>query len=83
MKKVFSLVKLSLFSLSVVLLISPPAMAYIGPGAGLAALGAFIALLVAILAALFGFLWFPVKRLLKRRKEARSDLDQTAQGRKE
>lgn len=44
-----------------------PAVAYIGPGAGLSAMGAFLALLVAIIAALFGFLWYPIKRILRRK----------------
>ena len=45
-----------------------PALAYIGPGAGLSALGAFLALVLGILVALFGFLWYPVKRIMQRRK---------------
>lgn len=43
------------------------ATAYIGPGAGLSAIGAFLALFMAIIAALFGFLWYPVKRILKKK----------------
>ena len=44
------------------------AVAYIGPGSGLSAIGAFFALLAATTAALFGFLWYPIKRLLRRKK---------------
>ena len=47
-----------------------PAFAYLGPGAGLAAIGAFLALVVGVIAALFGFLWYPVKRLLSKRRAA-------------
>lgn len=43
-----------------------PVYAYIGPGAGLTAIGSFIALVVAILVAIVGFLWFPIKRLIKK-----------------
>lgn len=45
-----------------------PAVAYIGPGSGLSAIGAFFALLAATTAALFGFLWYPIKRLLRKKK---------------
>lgn len=63
------------------MLITPhAAMAYVGPGAGIVALGALIALAIAIVAALFGFLWFPIKRFLKQRKEAQRDREQAAQG---
>lgn len=45
-----------------------PAMAYIGPGSGLSAIGAFLAAVAGIVVALFGFVWYPVKRLLRKRK---------------
>ena len=45
------------------------ALAYIGPGAGIAAIGTIIALFGAVLLALVGFVWYPVKRLLSRKKE--------------
>jgi hypothetical protein len=44
------------------------ASAYIGPGAGISAIGTAFALLGAILFAVVGFVWYPVKRLLKRRR---------------
>ena len=44
-----------------------PAFAYLGPGAGLSAIGAFLALIVGVIVAFFGFLWYPVKRLLRQR----------------
>lgn len=47
------------------------AHAYIGPGVGLSAIGSFFALLGAILLAIVGFVWFPLKRLFGRRKPAR------------
>jgi uncharacterized membrane protein len=43
-----------------------PALAYVGPGAGLTAIGTVFALLAAVLLAIVGFVWYPVKRLLKR-----------------
>lgn len=49
-------------------LLPSEALAYIGPGGGLSAIGIFLALVVGILAALFGFLWYPLKRFLAKRK---------------
>lgn len=43
------------------------AMAYVGPGAGLGAIGALLALIGTLFLALLGFVWYPVKRALKRR----------------
>lgn len=45
------------------------AFAYLGPGVGGGVIAATIGIIVAILAALFGLIWFPVKRLIKKRKE--------------
>ena len=55
--------------------VSSPVAAYVGPGAGLSALGSLFALLAAIVVAIFGFLWYPIKRLIGRRRTstARSD----------
>ena len=44
-------------------------MAYIGPGAGLSAIGAFLAVVAGIIVAIFGFVWYPIKRLLRKRKK--------------
>jgi hypothetical protein len=49
-----------------------PAAAYIGPGAGLSALGTFVALVGAFFMLLAGFVWYPVKRMFRRRNVARS-----------
>lgn len=43
------------------------AAAYVGPGAGLSALGSLLALIAAVFVAIAGFVWYPVKRLLRRR----------------
>lgn len=44
------------------------AEAYIGPGAGLGAIGTAIALLAAAVLLVVGFVWYPLKRVLRRRK---------------
>lgn len=53
-------------------LLPAQAFAYIGPGAGLSAIGSFLALLAAIAVTIIGFVWYPVKRLLKKNKAAAS-----------
>ncbi len=45
-----------------------PAFAYMGPGAGLTFIGSLVALVSAVLAGIFGFVWFPIKRLLRARR---------------
>jgi len=47
-----------------------PAFAYLGPGVGLSAIGAFLALIIGVIIAFFGFIWYPVKRLLRKGKAA-------------
>lgn len=47
-------------------LLPDTAAAYVGPGAGLTAIGTVVALFAALGLALVGFVWYPVKRLLKR-----------------
>ncbi len=54
------------------MILTGEADAYLGPGAGLSAIGSALALIGAVLAALFGFLWFPIKRLL-RKKTSQND----------
>lgn len=56
--------------LAAALLAHGPAHAYIGPGAGLSAIGSVLALFGALLLMIVGFVWYPVKRLMKRRKAA-------------
>lgn len=42
------------------------ALAYVGPGAGLTAIGTVLALLGALALAVVGFVWYPLKRMLQR-----------------
>lgn len=45
-----------------VLTLSAPAHAYVGPGAGLGVIGTLIGIVAAIVLAMFGLLWYPLKR---------------------
>ena len=56
-------------SLVIFCLVTTPSFAYIGPGVGGGVIVATIGIIIAIFAALFGLIWFPIKRLLKNRKE--------------
>ncbi len=47
---------------------SSPALAYIGPGAGLSAIGTAVAVIGAVLLLIVGFVWYPVRRMLRSRK---------------
>ena len=46
-----------------------PASAYVGPGAGLTVIGAALAFLASIVLAVVGFVWYPVKRFLRGRRD--------------
>jgi hypothetical protein len=40
-------------------------LCYIGPGGALSAIGAFLALLAAVVFAVVGFVWYPLRRLFR------------------
>ncbi len=42
--------------------------AYVGPGAGLSAIGSVLALIAAIVLSIIGFVWFPIKRIWRKYK---------------
>jgi hypothetical protein len=72
-------VYLAIVAVILVVLVPSDGHAYIGPGAGLSAFGALLALVVTLIVAIFGFIWYPIKRMtraLKRRStEARQVSD--------
>ena len=68
MSKVFmggTVLSLALLSLS-----AQPLAAYIGPGSGLSAIGAVLAVIAGLFVAIFGFVWYPIKRLLRAMKSS-------------
>ena len=56
---------------------SLPAHAYIGPGMGAGAIASVLGVLGAILLAIFGVLYYPIKRILKKRKSAQKTNDES------
>jgi hypothetical protein len=53
-------------SIAVALIFSPAlAHAYVGPGLGLGAIGSVFSLIGAVLLGIVGFVWYPIKRLLR------------------
>ena len=48
---------------------SSPSFAYLGTGIGCVIIYATLGIIIAILAALFGLIWFPIKKLIKKNKE--------------
>jgi hypothetical protein len=53
----------------VLLSISSPVFAYIGPGMGGGVIAGILGVIGAILLALFGILYYPIKKMLKNRKK--------------
>lgn len=63
MKRIFSVMLLS------AVMVPGIAQAYVGPGAGVSAIGAALALIAAIFFAIVGFVWYPIKRLRRKLKK--------------
>ena len=53
----------------VLLSISSPVFAYLGPGMGGGIIAGVLGVIGAVLLALFGILYYPIKRMLKNRKK--------------
>lgn len=47
---------------------------YLGPGVGVGVIAATLGLIVAIFAAVFGLIWFPIKRLIENRKKKKEKI---------
>ncbi|WP_045388215.1 hypothetical protein [Falsirhodobacter sp. alg1] len=57
------------------MLLPETASAYVGPGAGMTAIGTILALVSALFLAIVGFVWYPIKRMLKRKPSAETNKD--------
>lgn len=65
-----------------VLFLSTPtiAVAYGGPGSVISGFGALVAVLAAVVAAIIGFIWYPVKKLLRSASRQRRSTDGGLEG---
>lgn len=64
-------VALSLLTIAAVS--AAPAFAYVGPGVGLGAIGAILAMIGGLFMVILGLVWYPFKVMLRKRREARVD----------
>lgn len=72
--------KLTIILSAQFVLIALPAQAYIGPGAGAGMIAVVLGILASIVMAFFAILWYPIKRLLKKRKaESRNESAEPSQ----
>lgn len=60
--------KLKIFLLVPMLFATLPAHAYIGPGAGAGTIAVVLGILASIVMAFVAIIWYPFKRLIKKRK---------------
>lgn len=62
---------------NVLLLTATPAVAhaYVGPGLGAGAIGVIVGIIGSSFIALFAIIWYPLKRLLKKNRKAKSQSD--------
>ena len=69
-----------LFTAAVLLLAAPLAFAYIGPGAGISAVGSLLGLIAGVLLALFAILFWPVRFMWRkmRGKKAAAPAEESA-----
>jgi membrane protein implicated in regulation of membrane protease activity len=59
---------LRITALLLLALITSPAAAYVGPGAGISVLGSLLGILATIFVAIGAILFWPIRKLIKRRK---------------
>jgi membrane protein implicated in regulation of membrane protease activity len=59
--------------------LTAPAFAYVGPGAGLSAIGSVLSFLGVVVLLLAGYVWYPVKRMIKGRGNSSDALKTVAE----
>ena len=69
MMKLRSWSTLAVLAIMLICFLPRLAVAYVGPGTGLSAIGVFLAAIAGIIVAIFGFFWYPIKRLLRKKKQ--------------
>ena len=55
------------------------AHAYVGPGLGLGAVAVILGLIGSVFLAIFALLWYPIKRMLRKRKPEVENADQSVE----
>ena len=55
--------------ITIFIFISSPVFAYLGPGMGGGVIAAVLGIIGALLLAIFGVLYYPIKRMIKNRKK--------------
>jgi len=68
------LIKVFVFPIIIIFGFFKIAFSYIGPGSGLSALGALLAVIVGLITTIFGLLWYPIKRFFAK-KNKKEDTD--------
>lgn len=59
-----------LLSLLILTFIANSAQAYVGPGMGLGVIAVLLGAIATVLLAVFGVFWYPIKKMIKRKKKA-------------
>jgi len=72
--------RLARLSIVVLLLltVAGPAAAYIGPGGGVTVIGAALAMLATIGAIVFSLVWYPIRKLRRRKRQAAEHQERNA-----
>lgn len=73
MLKTITLILLTCILLALV----SPVLAYIGPGAGISVLGSLLSILATIVVAIGAIIFWPLRKLMKRRKARRESIRST------
>ena len=60
--------KQAILAVAILIASSGQAFAYIGPGLGLGAIATILGFVAAVLLAIIGVVWYPLKRLFRQRK---------------
>lgn len=69
---------LKIITILLLSLAAGPLHAYVGPGAGISVLGSLLGILATILVAMGAIIFWPVRKLMKRRKAAAKAADPAA-----
>lgn len=67
--------KINVILCLVLLAVQIPAWAYIGPGAGIPFVGGLIGVIVSVVLVIAAILFWPIRKLLKKKKSINQDID--------